>query len=153
MRLYLVRHGEAISDADDDKRPLSETGIEEVKKVTRFLQESCAEVDVIYHSTKLRARQTADILHAGLQVKKPLMEKVGMAPNDAVRHLANFVDGQKGGVMLVGHMPFMGALVSLLVTGEENKNLVRFPTGGVTILKREDGAWSISSVINPAVLP
>ena len=152
MRLYLVRHGEAISDEIDDKRPLSERGIEEVKKVTRFLQESCAEVDAIYHSTKLRARQTAEILREGLQFKKSLIEKAGLTPNDPVRFIANFVDEQKGEVMIVGHMPFMGALVSLLVTGEDNKNLVRFPTGGVTILKREDGAWSISSVINPAVL-
>jgi len=153
VRLYLVRHGEAVSDAIDDRRPLSERGIEEIRKMTRFLQDSCAEVEVIYHSTKLRARQTAEIFQSGLQVKKDLIEKAGLAPNDPVAPIADFLEGQKGGVMVVGHMPFMGALISLLVTGEDNKNLVGLPTGGIAILeKKHGGPWLISAMIDPKML-
>lgn len=55
--------------------------------------------------------------------------------------------------MIVGHQPFMGSLVSLLVAGDEHRNLVSFPTGAVAILERkQNGAWLIAAMIDPKVL-
>ena len=153
MRLYLVRHGEAVSGPVDQKRPLNHHGAEEVKKVARFLKEGSAKPGVIYHSTKARACQTAEILREVLKVKAALVEKDGLSPNDPVSKIANFIDQQKSDLMIVGHMPFLGSLVSLLVAGEGNKNLVAFPTGGVVILEKEHGqGWLIKNLINPGML-
>lgn len=149
MKVYLVRHGNAIAGDDDVVRPLSREGVEEVTRVARFLKEYSCDVENIYHSIRVRARQTAEIIHEKLKVKKPLIEKQGLSPNDRIEKTADFLEHQKEDVMLVGHMPFMGSLLSLLVSGETNRNLVAFPTGGVAILEKKHGAWLIASVINP----
>lgn len=153
MKLYLVRHGNAIGGANDIARPLSSEGISEVKRVADFLKSNDCQVDVVYHSIRLRARQTAEILHDRLKVKKALMERCDLSPNDAIDEIADFIDQQKSDVMIVGHQPFMGSLVSLLVTGQEHGNLVAFPTGAVAILeKKQNGPWLIAAMIDPKVL-
>ncbi len=153
MKLYLVRHGNAIAGENDIVRPLSREGLDEVKRVADFLKQHNCKVDVIYHSLRLRAKQTAEILHGRLKVKKLLIERSGLSPNDPVESLADFVDEQKQDVMLVGHMPFMGSLVALLVSGEANRDLVVFPTGGVAILEKRNGSsWLISAMVDPDML-
>src|SRR5258706_7668086 len=68
--LYLVRHGvaEERGDAwpDDAKRPLTDEGISRMRKVTRGLAELGVSLDLILTSPLVRARQTAEILAAGL---------------------------------------------------------------------------------------
>jgi phosphohistidine phosphatase len=153
MKLYLVRHGNAVGGIDDVARPLSREGIDEVKKVADFLKKHDCQPQVIYHSVRLRAKQTAEIIHQRLKVKKLLLERSGLSPDDPVAEIADFVDEQKDDCMFVGHMPFMGHLVSLLVSGEENRNLVAFPTGGVAVLeKKNSGPWLITGMIDPKIL-
>ncbi len=153
MKLYLVRHGNAVAGDNDMLRRLSAEGIAEVKKVADFLKNDGCYIDIIYHSVRVRARQTAEILHERLKVKKPLMQRVGLSPEDPVKKIADFVDQQKNDCMIVGHMPFMGCLVSLLVTGQENCSLVAFPTGAVAILeKKNDHPWLITGMVDPKIL-
>jgi len=160
MKLYLVRHGNAVSprgsltEGDNDiVRPLSREGIDEVKRVAEFLKKNGTQVNTVYHSVRLRAKQTAEIIHDRLKVKKLLIERSGLSPDDPVKGTADFVEQQKDDVMLVGHMPFMGRLVSLLVTGEADRNVVAFPTGGVAILeKKRDQSWLIAGMIDPEIL-
>lgn len=153
MKLYLVRHGNAEPGANDIVRPLSREGIAEVKKVADFLKDHECHVDVIYHSVRLRAKQTAQIIHERLKVKKILIERSGLSPDDQVEDVANFVEQQKNDIMLVGHMPFMGSLVSLLVAGEDRRNLVAFPTGGIAILEKKHGdVWLIVGIVDPKIL-
>ncbi len=153
MKLYLVRHGNAEQGSNDMIRPLSREGIDEVKRVAEFLKTHGAQVHTVYHSVRLRAKQTAEIIHDRLKVKKMMIERSGLSPDDDVSSVADFIDQQKDDVMFVGHMPFMGRLVSLLVTGEEDRNVVAFPTGGVAILeKKRDQPWLISGMIDPKIL-
>ncbi len=149
MKLYLVRHGNASAGSDDIARPLSLEGIEEVKKVAEFLKHSGCCVDIIYHSVRVRAFQTAKIIHERLAIKKKLVERLGLSPNDPVGPIADFVDQQKNDCMIVGHMPFVGSLVSLLVSGDDKHNLVAFPTGAVAILEKKHGLWLIAQMIDP----
>lgn len=153
MKLYLVRHGNAEQGSNDLVRPLSREGIDEVKKVAEFLKTHGVQVNTVYHSVRLRAKQTAEIIHDRLKVRKMMIERSGLSPDDDVNSVADFIDQQKDDVMFVGHMPFMGRLVSLLVTGEEDRNVVAFPTGGVAILeKKRDQPWLISGMIDPKIL-
>ena len=160
MKLYLVRHGNAVppkgslTEGDNDMiRPLSREGIDEVKRVAEFLKDHGTPVNTVYHSVRLRAKETAEIIHQRLKVKSMMVERSGLSPNDEVQAVADFVDQQKDDVMLVGHMPFMGRLVALLVTGEADRNVVSFPTGGVAILeKKRDQAWLIAGMIDPEIL-
>lgn len=153
MKLYLVRHGNAMSGANDIARPLSSEGIAEVQQVAKLLKVQDCHVDIVYHSIRLRARQTAEIFHDQLQVKKTLVERPDLSPNDSVENIVDFIDQQKTDVMIVGHQPFMGSLISLLVSGEEHCNLVALPTGAVVILERkQNGPWLIAAMIDPKVL-
>ena len=76
MRLYLVRHGDALSDSEDPKRPLSETGIEEAKKTGEFLKKAGEKPLKIIHSTKLRAKQTGEIIAEVFRETGPKTEEV-----------------------------------------------------------------------------
>ena len=62
MNFYLVRHGDAVSAAENAERPLSRIGREQVQCAAREMLERGSEVSRIYHSGMLRAKQTAEIL-------------------------------------------------------------------------------------------
>ena len=61
MPLYLVRHGEAYSEAADPDRSLTEAGKATVDGMAQLAAAFKIPVSQIFHSGKTRARQTADI--------------------------------------------------------------------------------------------
>jgi len=62
MLLYLVRHGEAVqADTADSSRALTPEGAAEVEKMASHLASIRVSADIIFHSTKTRAKQTAGI--------------------------------------------------------------------------------------------
>ena len=83
MKLYLVRHGNALAPDQDPESPLSEKGIRETKKMATVLAHFNLELGAVWHSTKQRARQTAEILHVGTPI-----EKEGLKPNDPVEPIS-----------------------------------------------------------------
>ncbi|MCP4708620.1 MAG: phosphohistidine phosphatase SixA, partial [Planctomycetes bacterium] len=60
MRLYLVRHATAQPDHLDPRRPLSERGLQEAAKIAAFIRNKNIKIGALWHSTKLRAIQTAE---------------------------------------------------------------------------------------------
>src|SRR3954468_10939017 len=69
MRIYLVRHGDAVPEEDagsDRDRWLSPRGREAVRILGRLLRESRVEPNAIVCSPLPRAVQTAELLAAGL---------------------------------------------------------------------------------------
>src|SRR5438094_7331416 len=62
MQLYLVQHGECKTEEEDPERRLTTNGIGEVQKSAEFLRAAGVHTDVIWHSGKARAQQTAEIL-------------------------------------------------------------------------------------------
>src|SRR5205807_2540846 len=67
MRLYLVQHGAAKSEAEDPQGGLTEEGQRTVERMADFPAALRLPLDRIEHSEKLRARQTAEILAAQAQ--------------------------------------------------------------------------------------
>lgn len=61
VTVYFVQHGIAHPKDVDEKRPLSEAGSSEVCKVVAYLKNHEVCIVKIFHSGKLRARQTAEI--------------------------------------------------------------------------------------------
>jgi hypothetical protein len=58
-----------------------------------------------------------------------------------------------GDVMIVGHLPLLGKLVALLVTGSEENEIVEFQFGSVVCIeRRDDGKWKLAWMITPALL-
>ena len=84
MRLYLVQHGEAVVKDVDPARPLTDRGRRDAGKTAEFLRIAGITVDIIWHSAKQRARETAEIFAEILSLQKKLCQRDDLAPNDPV---------------------------------------------------------------------
>ena len=154
MRLFLMRHGDAVDEHVNPDRPLSELGIVEVKKVAQFLKNAKMEFNAIYHSAKTRAKQSAELIKKILHTSFALQMKEYLSPNspreDILKDIAR--DVQERNVLIVGHLPFLSYLVSQLVTGDEHKSLLTMSTGTLVILEKNLEAWSFVAMITPEFL-
>lgn len=151
MRLYLVQHGEAYPEQVNSARPLTEKGREDVLKVAKFLEKADVEVDTIWHSTKTRAIQTAEILAQAVKAKE-IEQKEGLAPNDPATMLKDELVKREKDLMIVGHLPFLQKLASLLLTGSESQDLIAFCQGGVVCLELKPEGWQIAWMITPELI-
>lgn len=153
MRIYLVRHGEALSKEADPERGLSNEGKREAEKVAAFLKGLAIEVEAIWESGKKRATQTAEIMASAVRSKCGIVRRSGMDPNDPVGPVAEKLSSLEGDYMLVGHLPFLGVLASRLVLGREEPDLVRFPACAVVSLAHgTEGRWAVSWMLTPSLL-
>jgi phosphohistidine phosphatase len=71
-----------------------------------------------------------------------------------VEEFATDADVWEEDTLVVGHLPFMSRLVSLLTTGETDAGLVQYQPGSVVCLERVDAEqWVILWMIRPDMLP
>jgi len=154
MELYLVQHGQATSKDEDPARPLTESGREGVAWAARFAATAGVKPVVVYHSGKLRARQTAEILAFELGVREAPKVLQGLSPNDDPTAVAGMLDSLDSPAMLVGHLPHLSGLCSLLVVSDPQLQVVRFRTGSIVgLAKDESGTWGVNWMLTPDVIP
>ena len=153
MKLYLVQHAKAASKDIDPQRPLTEEGRRDIQKVAAFIKPLNLSVDYLWHSGKNRAQQTAEILADVVEVKKEMAAHDGLAPNDDVSTLKDEIISSWKDVIIVGHLPFLPKLASLLLTGSESSNIVTFRNGGIVCLDySDDNQWQLNWMIIPELL-
>ncbi|MBS1113243.1 MAG: phosphohistidine phosphatase, SixA [Nitrospirae bacterium] len=153
MFLYLVRHADAKNEEEDPVRALSEKGIQDITRIASYIWQLNLKVLGIFHSSKLRAKQTAEILFEYLKPLKGLSEVDGLSPLDNPDVWAARLRGIHEDAVLVGHLPHLARLASLLLCGSSEKNIVTFRTAGVICLERDDaGAWSLQWMLNPDIV-
>jgi phosphohistidine phosphatase len=153
MLLYLVRHGEAAqADTSDFSRALSERGITETEEIAAHLSSLDISVPLIVHSTKARAKQTAGIIAAGLKPVNGIAEDADLSPLADPAIWARRLEGMSDNLMIVGHMPYMSRMASLLTSGFCNDPAFAFDTSTVGCLVRENGIWSVLWMITPALI-
>lgn len=150
MRVYLVRHGEAEAAGE---RPLTAQGRRHVERIARAAVRAQVHPQHIYHSDKLRAKETAEILaqHLG---HTDLRQVPGLNPNDATERASRLVDSPGGDIMLVGHLPHLERFASLLLLDNDTKPLVLFPPAGMACLERNPTTrnWLLRWMIAPETL-
>ena len=153
MKVYLARHGEAVSSQFDPQRPLSEQGVADIQKVASFIKSLDISVEHIWHSAKLRAAQTAELLSESVSVKKDCSAHKNLMPNDDVTIVADELEAYDTDLMIVGHLPFLAYLTSLLVADKETANVAAFDAGSIVCLNRRvPGQWQIEWIIAPKLL-
>lgn len=153
MFLYLVQHAEAKREEEDKERPLSDQGIKDITKIAKYVSHLNIKLDSIYHSTKLRAKQTAQILFDYLKPMKGLTETTGLSPMDDAGIWDSRLKEIDENIMLVGHLPHLGRLSSLLIIGNTDKIIVSFKMAGITCLKRdEDKNWCLQWMLTPEIV-
>lgn len=143
MDLYIVRHGEALSGANDAARLLSDRGRAEVERVAAAVSRRGTRVRQIRHSGRERARETAEIIGSVLEPPAGVVTTPGIHPDDPVEPVARWLFAERESLMLVGHLPFVARLVRLLTAGNSDRQPVSFPTATVACLRGEDDRWEL----------
>ena len=119
-QIYLIRHGlaEARGEAwpDDAKRPLTESGLDRMRKSARGLARLNVSFDVVLTSPLVRAKQTADIVAASLDSRPPIVTIDSLAPGGSYQTLLADLEKQsrRQRIALVGHEPGIGELAARL---------------------------------------
>ena len=153
MPVYLVRHGEAVSELVEPTQPLSERGRAGVARVARHAAAIGLAVAEIRHSTKPRARETAEILARHLAPPPSLQEVEWLSPTADPGMAQDAIESATEPLMLVGHLPHMVRLASLLLTGNPNREVVRFRNATVVCLEKVEDAWVLFWALGPDLVP
>jgi phosphohistidine phosphatase len=141
MFVYLVHHGDAVGPDVDPQRPLSARGRASVAREAGEAAARGVRPAAIWHSGKLRARQTAD---AFWRASNPLAEFAaarGLQPTDPPEWVRDRLLAEDRDVMLVGHLPNLPRVLRLLVAGDPDAGSIEFPLHGVVALERTDRGW------------
>ena len=136
LRLYLAHHGDAVGPGVDIRRPLSDVGRVDTERVAAAAAAHGAKPMVIWHSGKLRARQTAEIF---LRLCNPLADFSAtrdLQPEDSPGWMADRLRFEARDILIAGHYPHLPRLLMLL--SQPDGAVGAFPQHGVVALSTVD---------------
>ena len=141
MKLYFLRHADALSGEDDAKRPLSARGDAESKKIGKFLKRIGVEFDAAYSSPLVRAVETAERVlgttNRQTQVKLKLADALLNATSPLEFH--QWLREMRGTehVLLVGHAPSLPEHIGRML-GAASAESSKLPKAGLACVETED---------------
>ncbi len=138
--LVLVHHGDAVGPEVDAMRPLSSVGRAATERVADAAAARGIKPDAIWHSGKLRARQTAEIFWKACNPLAPFTAERGLLPDDPPQWIRDRLSGEGRTILIVGHMPYLPRLLGML-TGARDDRAVSFPLHGCVALEADGGQW------------
>lgn len=139
--LFLVHHGDAVGPDVNPMRPLSDRGRVEVDMLAQQAAERGAKPDIIWHSGKLRARQTAEAYWKRCNPLASFAATRGLQPTDPTNWIVDAIAGGTKHILLAGHFPHLPRLLGRLVTGNPDANPGQFPLNGVVALEQVEDRW------------
>lgn len=151
MKLYLMRHGEAKSNAQNIEPELTESGKTQVKKIANNLSIKDVSFTQVYHSKKKRAHQTAeimiDILTPGLTAR--VHNKI--SPNDDPEIIFKEMSNWNEDTLITSHLPFVPDLITLLTGRDAYTFSISFePATLVCLEKNNNSNWDLKWSIAPS---
>jgi phosphohistidine phosphatase len=153
MRIYLTQHGLALPKDVDPDRPLSKQGREDVRRLAEFLDKAGVQVGQVLHSGKTRAKQTAEMLAEALLPDGRPQAHAGLGPNDPVEKLSPEIAFWSVDTLIVGHLPYLGRLASLLLAADPDRPLLAFQPGTMACLEKDaEGQWVLAWMVRPELL-
>ena len=144
--IYLVHHADAVPSEVDARRPLSDRGRAQAQLLAFDAARLGVKPECIWHSGKLRARQTAEAFWSACNPFAELKAVRGLQPSDGPALFREMLAEEDRDLLAVGHMPSLPRILSLLTSG--NPDGTSFPLHGVVALTRDDGplwteAWRL----------
>ena len=136
MKLFLAHHGEAVGPDLDARRPLSNVGRANVDRLAAQAAGRGARPEVVWHSGKLRAKQTAEAYWRACNALAEFSATRDLQPDDPPQWVRDRLRGETRDVLVTGHFPHLPRLLAMLVTGGEAG--VDFPVNGVVALATDD---------------
>jgi phosphohistidine phosphatase len=153
MELYLIQHGEAKSKQEDPERPLTDIGVENIKKTAAFFKQLPKEIHLIWHSGKKRAEQTAEIFKETIGTDVLMEICQGLAPNDDISIIKEKIETtEQDSIALAGHLPHLSRLASELLTGNQEMEIIRFKNAGIVCLLGEIQDWELEWIVTPEII-
>lgn len=149
MRIYLMQHGHSLPENIDPNRGLSEQGKKETRKIGWFLKKRNIKIATAWHSSKLRSKQTAQIISEYLHPAK-LVERNDINPNDPVERFPREIEKTGEELLIVGHLPFLQKLCSEILADSSSYDLVSFKNSGVICIEN-GGDYKILWVVVPEI--
>jgi phosphohistidine phosphatase len=146
--IWLVHHGEALPPEVDAMRPLSPHGREAVTRLAEQARARGVKPDLLWHSGKLRARQTAEAFWRACNPLAPLTAVRGLQPDDPPAWMRDQLAGETRSILLAGLMPHLPALLRLL-RGDGGDTSPGFPMHGVVALEADGDSWKEVWRLNP----
>jgi phosphohistidine phosphatase len=152
MRLFLLRHAEAVPGTPDASRDLTPHGQRQVALLAPGPGlAALGEVDAIEHSPLVRAVRTAQLLRLATRSTLPLKVLPGLEPEADPSKVAALVAKSRRSRLLVGHNPHLSELAALLLGLPDGGEAIRFRKAGLMALERRAkpdrtrpfGAWSL----------
>jgi phosphohistidine phosphatase len=141
MKLYFLRHGVAYEREEwqgenDELRPLTDEGVEDMKREARTLRDMGLKLDTVVTSPLVRARQTAKIVAKKLEmdVQEDTLLKPGFDVEALGALLARHSSARR--LMLVGHEPDFSRTIAQLIGG----GMVDMAKGGLARVDTDDDA-------------
>ena len=136
MHLYLAHHGVAVGPDVDARRPLSAAGLAGVERLAAQAAARGAKPVVVWHSGKLRAKQTADAFWRACNALAEFSATRDLQPDDPAQWMRDRLRGETRDILIAGHFTHLPRLLALLVLGGEAG--AEFPINGVVALSTED---------------
>ena len=141
MKLYFLRHAEALDGEDDAARPLSPDGREQSKAIAKFLSDAGVKFGAAFTSPLVRAHQTAEIVLRTMGLMGDLKLKIADALLNETsesqwnRWLKSLPEEKH--VLLVGHAPSIAERVRALLSVAHGDAL-NLPKGAVACVESDD---------------
>lgn len=155
MELLIIRHAIAVDrspDLDDAERPLTARGRRRFAQVARGLRAVGLGVELIMTSPWRRARETAAILADDDEEAPVVCEHLAGPPRAEL--LSVIARAGVARLAVVGHEPWLGELVAVLIAGDARHGpQMPFKKGGVALLEGEarPGGMVLRALLPPSV--
>ena len=130
MILSLVHHADAVGPGVDPQRPLSAAGLAQAAWLAEQARERQIRPAAIWHSGKLRSRQTAEAFLRACNPSATFRAAHGLLPGDPTTWMENAVALEDGDLLVVGHQPHLPMLARAL--GAQDP----LPLHGMLVLER-----------------
>ena len=122
-------------------RPLSDRGRVEVHMLAQQAAARGAKPDVIWHSGKMRARETAEAFWRSCNPLATFSSTRGLEPTDPTKWITDMNTGDDRAMMLVGHFPHLPRLLARLLSADAEAGPAEFPLNGMVALEETEGRW------------
>jgi len=152
MLFYIVQHAKSSSKEIDPERGITDEGKKETERSGKFLAGLSPDIKDIWSSDKKRAIETSYIFSEQLGLNEMVKEREGLHPNDPVLPLKKELENSDCNIMVVGHLPYLSNLLSIVINDKIDTSVLRFRNSGITCLEYKDRKWTILWSVTPEIL-
>ena len=136
--MFLVHHADAVGPDVDSRRPLSALGERQAAQAAAETAARGARPAVVWHSGKLRARQTAEAFWRACNALAAFSSTRDLQPDDPPEWIRDRLRGEARDILIAGHYPHLPQLLTLMVSAPDSAGARTFPQHGVVALETDD---------------